>query len=287
MARDRANIRVDMLSNTDYRDLGLAAQHLYKLLLIHPTLNYAGVADWRPGRIAKITRGVTADDVRSAAKELQAGSYIYVDDETEEVFIRSFVRHDGLLSRYRLPIAMANAYADISSPEIRRYFVHELRRIHESDPDLKCWEESRVQSILREPYEDMKAISQGIGYGITYAVTSDELTPGATATTTATTTTNTPPADGGDKKESKRGSRIFEEWAPKQTTIEGISKELPQVDQEAELRKFIDHFLAAPGQKGVKLDWDATYRNWVRNSIKYGTASINESAPKQLKGFDF
>src|SRR6185312_14902113 len=196
MARDRANIRVDMLANTDYRDLGLAAQHLYKLLLIHPTLNYAGVADWRPGRIAKITRGVTADDVRMAAKELQAGAYVYVDEDTEEVFIRSFVRHDGLLTRYRLPIAMANAYADISSPEIRRYFVHELKRIHADDPEMKCWEEPRVKSILREPAEDMKAIpqampdstAQAIGYGMGYAITTDEVTPGATTTPTATTT---------------------------------------------------------------------------------------------------
>jgi hypothetical protein len=42
---------------------------------------------------------------------------------------------------------------------------------------------------------------------------------------------------------------------------EGHAEE--QVRRIAE--KFIDHWLAAPGQRGVKLDWGATWRNWVRN----------------------
>ena len=29
--------------------------------------------------------------------------------------------------------------------------------------------------------------------------------------------------------------------------------------------KFKDHWRAAPGSRGVKLDWQATWRNWVRN----------------------
>ena len=30
--------------------------------------------------------------------------------------------------------------------------------------------------------------------------------------------------------------------------------------------KFKDYWIAQPGQKGVKLDWDATWRNWVRST---------------------
>jgi hypothetical protein len=28
---------------------------------------------------------------------------------------------------------------------------------------------------------------------------------------------------------------------------------------------FKDYWIAQPGQKGVKLDWSATWRNWIRN----------------------
>jgi len=30
--------------------------------------------------------------------------------------------------------------------------------------------------------------------------------------------------------------------------------------------QFKDYWIAQPGQKGVKLDWEATWRNWVRNT---------------------
>ena len=30
--------------------------------------------------------------------------------------------------------------------------------------------------------------------------------------------------------------------------------------------KFKDYWISQPGQKGVKLDWFATWRNWVRNT---------------------
>lgn len=34
----------------------------------------------------------------------------------------------------------------------------------------------------------------------------------------------------------------------------------------AELEKFRDYWAALPGQKGVKTDWPATWRNWVRRA---------------------
>lgn len=39
-----------------------------------------------------------------------------------------------------------------------------------------------------------------------------------------------------------------------------------QSEVEAEFQLFIDYWHAQPGTKGVKLDWTATWRNWVRRS---------------------
>lgn len=36
----------------------------------------------------------------------------------------------------------------------------------------------------------------------------------------------------------------------------------------AELDKFRDYWAAQPGQKGVKTDWPATWRNWVRRAVE-------------------
>jgi len=43
----------------------------------------------------------------------------------------------------------------------------------------------------------------------------------------------------------------------------------PDVDVLEETQKFRDYWVAAPGARGVKLDWEATWRNWMRNAAKF------------------
>lgn len=42
--------------------------------------------------------------------------------------------------------------------------------------------------------------------------------------------------------------------------------EAEKADPEREFAQFTDHFRAAPGAKGRKNDWDATWRNWCRRA---------------------
>lgn len=78
----------------------------------------------------------------------------------------------------------------------------------------------------------------------------------------------------------KRGTRIDPEWIPDQELIQQMRSECPGVDLESEHRKFIDHWIAQPGQKGVKVDWAATWRNWIRRSAPAATPG-RAAAPKQ------
>jgi hypothetical protein len=40
--------------------------------------------------------------------------------------------------------------------------------------------------------------------------------------------------------------------------------ERKDLDPEAVAAEFRDYWIAQPGQKGIKLDWESTWRNWVR-----------------------
>ena len=61
-----------------------------------------------------------------------------------------------------------------------------------------------------------------------------------------------------------RGSRLPQSFDPDfQFAVE---QGIPDVQQE--LEKFRDYWQSQPGQKGVKLDWQATWRNWCRNAKK-------------------
>lgn len=80
-----------------------------------------------------------------------------------------------------------------------------------------------------------------------------------TETETETTTSNEVV-----KTNRSRGSRLSPDWLPSSESVAKIKTECPTVNPQNEHAAFIDYWIAQPGSKGVKLDWDATWRNWMR-----------------------
>lgn len=66
-------------------------------------------------------------------------------------------------------------------------------------------------------------------------------------------------------KPNKRGTRMSPDWRPDASALREAAK-LGIVNgwQDATLANFIDYWLGVPGAKGIKLDWNATYRNALR-----------------------
>jgi uncharacterized protein YdaU (DUF1376 family) len=66
-----------------------------------------------------------------------------------------------------------------------------------------------------------------------------------------------------------RGNRLTEDW---QLSAEdrkfARSQGLSDADTEREAAKFRDFWLGKPGKDGAKLDWSATWRNWVRRACE-------------------
>jgi hypothetical protein len=78
------------------------------------------------------------------------------------------------------------------------------------------------------------------------------------------------------KDKNKRGSRLTQDWFLTKSMGEWALQERPDIDVRQVAEQFKDYWIAQPGQKGVKLDWDATWRNWVRNTkaLKANPADI-------------
>lgn len=68
------------------------------------------------------------------------------------------------------------------------------------------------------------------------------------------------------KQTKSRGSRLPEDWSPSEEQISWAKSERPGMDLRIEADRFRDYWISTPGAKGVKLDWSATWRNWIRNS---------------------
>jgi hypothetical protein len=64
----------------------------------------------------------------------------------------------------------------------------------------------------------------------------------------------------------KKATRLPHNWTPTQEQREAaIVEGVVDVDRTAAM--FLDYWRAAPGSKGTKLDWDATWRNWCRTEV--------------------
>lgn len=62
-----------------------------------------------------------------------------------------------------------------------------------------------------------------------------------------------------------RGTRLPENWIPGPEGVAFCHETRPELDVQITFERFADYWRSQPGQKGVKLDWMATWRNWVRN----------------------
>lgn len=72
--------------------------------------------------------------------------------------------------------------------------------------------------------------------------------------------------DTNTNKELKRGTRLQTMFVVTDEMIAWAKQKHPLVDIDTQTDAFIDYWTAQPGQKGVKSDWVATWRNWIRNS---------------------
>lgn len=81
-----------------------------------------------------------------------------------------------------------------------------------------------------------------------------------------------------------RGTRLPKDWVlsddwKREAEIARREAGLPPIDLAVEASRFRDHWHSQPGQKGVKLEWLATWRNWARNAWGGGAKA---STPSRL-----
>jgi hypothetical protein len=62
-----------------------------------------------------------------------------------------------------------------------------------------------------------------------------------------------------------RGTRLPAEWFPSEDLIKWAMQQRQDIGIKDTIESFRDYWHGVSGTKGTKLDWDATFRNWVRN----------------------
>lgn len=85
------------------------------------------------------------------------------------------------------------------------------------------------------------------------------------------------------KSKSKRGTRIPENWLPDENDINHAIKKDYDNDQIKELGNgFRDHWIAATGKGSTSLDWNAKWRTWISNDIKWHGSPSTRNSTRNL-----
>lgn len=158
MARTYARVKVDIWNDDDFRELSAYAQYLYFTLITDPELSYCGVTDWRPRKIAGKSGATLPEALEMAAVELIEAHFIVVCEATEEVLVRTFLRHDGVLQNAKLAVSASNAIAAIGSNALRWVVMHELKRAKKDNPDWTAWKVDRLKDMLGRKATDIREI---------------------------------------------------------------------------------------------------------------------------------
>ena len=112
-----------------FRSLDEKEQRFYLFLISQPNLNHAGLLPLTLRRWSRKANGLTSADVEKRLQALDETQFIVMDDDTEELLIRSFVRNDGV---WRMPKVMGAAVSgalEISSRRLQVALLDEMDRI--------------------------------------------------------------------------------------------------------------------------------------------------------------
>ena len=133
----------------------------------------------------------------------------------------------------------------------------------------KCWHHNRCDKEI-EHYKQQLNIASKAGKAsalkraLNKNLTSVEQSLNERLTDVQLTNNHKPLTNNQEKK--TLGKRLANDWVLPNEWEYWANKERPDLNALQVADQFKDYWIAQPGQKGTKLDWEATWRNWVRNT---------------------
>lgn len=129
MPRSHGRIMAAIWSDGDFITMRGSAQRLFMFLLSQSDLSHAGLLPMRVNRWAKKAEDLTPKALRDELDYLAKRDFIVVDEDTEEVLIRTMVRNDGVYKQPRVMDRLREDAKQIESDLLRDAFAAELDRL--------------------------------------------------------------------------------------------------------------------------------------------------------------
>jgi hypothetical protein len=148
VARDHGRVKTSIWEDPDFVAMCVAEQHAYIALRPNKGLSRCGVIDFIPSRFEHLARDLSPAKFTRAIAGLRKARFVVLDERTQELLLRSHVRHDGVLDRANMGKATGSAFEAVVSKVIKQAIGDELARLMKERPDLPGWEGLAVTSPI-------------------------------------------------------------------------------------------------------------------------------------------
>lgn len=133
MARSHARVQVSIWQDEDFRGLPVGAQRLYLFLMSQGNVTHLGILPMTLQRWAKAATGYEVEALRDDLRHLERAGFVVVDDQSEELLIRSLFRRDGVYKQPNVLRSAVVAARSIYSETLCISLLAEIERIDLSD----------------------------------------------------------------------------------------------------------------------------------------------------------
>jgi hypothetical protein len=276
MPRSHARIYLTIWSDTDYLKLPMSAQWLYEALCSQPDINQAGVLSLTAKRWAGLCADGSHKIIQGALRVLEGQRYVVIDEDTEELLVRTFVKNDEV---WKQPNTLKNACTSAlttQSAKIRSVLGAELQKLEQVNRDkIESFRAPEGQRpaivVLRETIAKL-GVTPFEGYDDTKGEDIEEpktdVPKRARAGAGAGVGVRTSPAVGinsrsvGPRSEP-RGTRLPDDFVVPDEWLAWARERYPGVNLRVEASRFVNYWHSKAGPDSRKRDWEATWRNWI------------------------
>lgn len=143
---------------------------LYMTLLGQPSLNYAGVTPinlkrWRKA-IREGDRLPTDLETKAALIRLERNDYVFTDDDTGEVLVRSFMRRDEVGKQPNVLVSGLRAAAQLESPKLAAVLRAELARLALPTVNGESQKAAQLRKELPRLFDEAVAHLESLSEGL-------------------------------------------------------------------------------------------------------------------------
>ena len=242
-----------------------------------------------PDAMSRVTKCDSHKLVTKNEDSVSVTSWVKWNDSWRDIQERTDAKRAS--ARARKARERARKSDSTKTENVTRDMGRDMGRDERRDTRSKEKGERRKENIITSPSYTLHAEGRTETAAETQTVSADAAPATANATSVEAMTlesleaskdleaSNASKASKASKRtRTSRGTRLPDDWVPDQALVEWTRANAPAAANAVELDRFRDYWQSLSGQRAIRSNWSATWRNWARKCQEQHTQPNRDPA---------